>query len=132
MLERHLLKNEKNALQFSEDPLDKYFLDYTCGKEVASSKGGDFPISVANQVTAWFVEESGDIDIPGSEAGKLAVPDAQRGPTKMVPYDSLKAPVEKTTLPLRKCDSRLSPYCAQKLFTTSETFLIFAPYTRFM
>lgn len=46
----------------------------------------------------------------GSEAGKLAVPDAQRGPTKMVTDDSLKAPVEKATLPLRKCDSFPSPF----------------------
>jgi hypothetical protein len=101
------LKNSKNALQFSEDPLDKYSTCYAYCKEVASSKGGDFPINVANQVTAWFIEESGDVDIPGSEARKLAVPDAQRGPTKMVPDVSLKTPVEKATLPLRKCDSFL-------------------------
>jgi hypothetical protein len=53
------LKNKKNALQFSEDPLDKYSAHHWHGEEVAISKGGDFPINYASQVMAWFAEESG-------------------------------------------------------------------------
>jgi hypothetical protein len=39
-------------------------------KEVASSKGGDLLINVANQVKAWFDEKSEDVDIPGGGAGE--------------------------------------------------------------
>ena len=60
-------------------------------------------MDVANQVTAWFAEKSGNVEMTGSVARKLAVTDAQRGPTEMVPDDSLKASVENATLPLRKC-----------------------------
>ena len=55
-------------MQLGIDILDKYFVRYLYRKEVAISKGGDFPTNVANQVTAWFVEESGGGDVSGSEA----------------------------------------------------------------